>query len=320
MDKDKDRMANLYGNIIEEQMAPLAVKSNAKGDGKTGGLEPGELPADTASTTEIQKGTGAENAKGIKTPEEGEEKINPVKKDKGTTKTATKKTVTESDGPKASFMDLYNQVIKEEGEDIESASYDDDVGDFPEPEGEVSPEGEGEGEMGEGEIYTQLADLFGRLASIKGGDLGGEDEMGAPEDEMGAPEDGMGENVPEESVSTLMDKRLRLAENVMRNPSRYHRFQVEHARRIIRDTLEEAVSEPEPAELHSDISLLQLPRKLAGKGVTKGSSKAVAKGTDKDRTGELETGPEGFKHDKSKFAVAGKGPIHSAKNASFLES
>ena len=85
--------------------------------------------------------------------------------------------------------------------------------------------------------------------------------------------------------------------------------------------IEEMKSEPEPKELVANSSERQLPTKLAGKGVTKGASKKAAiKGNDKKRTGELEDGPEGMKHDKSKFAVKGDGPVHKAKNASFLES
>ena len=106
--KDKDKMANLYGDIIEEQITPLAVKSSAKGNGKTGGLVPSDLPSDTASTKELQSGTGAENANDIDTPEEAEEKLSPVKKDKGTSKTASKKLVTTiKDSTEKSFMDLY---------------------------------------------------------------------------------------------------------------------------------------------------------------------------------------------------------------------
>ena len=281
MVKDRDQIRSLYENIIEEQLTPLAVQQSAKGDGETGGLKPDDLPADAASTTELQKGRGAEAAD-TKAPEEAEEKLSPVNKNKGTDKVAKKKQVTtikDSVEPTKSFMDLFDQVmVKEEGEDIESPAYNDDQGDFPETENEAPVEGE----MDEGAIYSQLADLFSQLASIKGDELGG--EMGA-EGEMEEPVPSA-ESVDEDG-----------------NP------------------IEEMKSEPEPKELNADIKQRQLPTKLAGKGVTKGSSKkAASKGSDKKRTGELEDGPEGMKHDKSKFAVDGDGPIHKAKNASFLES
>jgi len=282
MDKDRDMIRGLYDKVIEEQITPLAVQKNATGDGETGGLTPDELPADTASTTEVQKGTGAENAKGVDSPEEAEEKLSPVKADKGTKKTAKKKEVTaikDSVEPKKSFMDLFDQVmIKEEGE-IEDPAYDDEAGDFPEPEEEE----EVPTEMDEGEIYSKLADLFGQLAEVKG--YGAED-MGAEapvEDEMGG--------IAPESV------------DADGNP------------------IEEMKSEPEPKELVADAEERMVPTKLAGKGVVKGATKKAAiKGNDKKRTGELEDGPEGLKHDKSKFAVKGEGPAHKAKNASFLES
>lgn len=293
--KDKDIMANLYDRIIVEQMTPLAVKSSAKGDGETGGLEPGDLPADASSTTEVQKGTGAGCAKNVKAPEEAEEKLNPVNKNKGTDKTATKKQVTaikDSVEPRKSFMDLYTSVIKEEGEtDIESPAYSDEDGDFPETEGEIEPDADaGMGGEGEGEIYAQLSDLFAKLAEIKGAALGGvetgEEDLGAG-DELGT------------------DDMPPAAEGVRRSGR----------------TIEEMKSEPEPREFNADIKARQLPTKLAGKGVVKCSDKkAAVKGNDKSRTGELEDGPEGMKHDKSKYSVKGDGPIHKAKNASFLES
>jgi hypothetical protein len=266
----QDEIARLYERVIEEQMTPLAVKKTAKGDGETGALEPGELPADAASTTEVQSGTGAENAKDVEAAEEAPEDISPVKKDKGTMKTATKKTVTEAEAPRKSFTDLFDQVmISEEGEDIESPEYDDDLGDFPEDEEDV----ETEGPVDEGEIFSQLADLFSQLASIRGA---GE------------------ESYDEEPEGELDD---------MEEPP-----------------IGEAKSEPEPKVLQANSSERQLPTKLAGKGVKKGSSKAKTGEGGRKRTGELEDAPEGFRHDKSKYAVNGEGPIHKAKNASFLES
>lgn len=297
MDRDRDSIRGLYDSLIQENITPLGVKKSATGDGETGGLEPGDLPADTASTTEVQKATGSENAKDVKSPEEAEKKLNPVKKDKGTNVKATKKKVTsikDSTEPRKSFMDLFDQVmVKEEEGDIEDPSWDAEAGDFPEPEGEMGDE-EGLGEeMSEGEIYSQLADLFGQLASIKGADLGGmEDDLGV-EDEM-AMGDEMGEGVPAPA-----------AESVKRKGKPIREFR----------------SEPEPKEFSGDVKKRQLPTKLADKGVTKGpSKKAAVKGNDKKRTGELESGPEGFKHDKSKYAVKGDGPVHTAKNSSFLES
>jgi hypothetical protein len=276
MIKDKDIIAGLYDQIITENITPLAVKG---GDG----TKPGDLPSDAASTTETQKGTGSENAKNITAPEEAEEKLNPVKKDKGTTKTASKKQVTaikDSVEPKKSFMDLFDQVmVKEEGDGIEGSAYDDEQGDFPEPEGEVPVEDEGE-ELGEGEIYSQLSDLFSQLAGIKGAGMGEEEEGLPPEEGM----EGMPESVDEYG-----------------NP------------------IEEMKSEPEPKEFSGNSSERQLPTKLAGKGVRASSRKAAAKGSDKKRTGELEDGPEGFKHDKSKFKVKGTGSAHKGANASFLE-
>lgn len=331
--KDKEQIGSLYYQMIQEKLTPLAVEPNAKSDGESGGLKPGELPADTKSTGEIQKGTGAENVKNVETPEEADEKINPVKKDKGTNKTATKKTVTEADVPKKSFETLYNSVMLKE-DDIESDSYDDETGDFPEPADNIPADGE-EGmegaEMGEGEIYSQLSDLFGQLASLKGAELEPEvdPEMGNEEPDMGMEGEtdatanaggGMGEST-EEELNTLIEMRKRLAKKVMKSPDKYDKDQVEKAKKICRETVEEAVSKPEPEELISDISSLQAPRSLAGKGVDKPSNKTAAiKGNDKKRTGELEKGPEGFSHDKSKFAVKGDGPIHKANNASFLEN
>jgi len=282
---DKDKIANLYVKLVEEKMTPLAVQSNATGAGETGGLKPGDLPADAASTTEVQKGTGAENAKDITSPEEADAKLSPVSKNKGTNKTATKKTVTESDAPKKSFMDLFNFAMINE-DDIESDGYDDDAGDFPEPEETVPVEGEMEEELDEGEIYSQLSELFGKLASIKGAELTGDEGMEpSPDEELGMDAN---DDIPistEESV----------------NP------------------IKEMKSQPEPEEFNSNISQLQAPRPLAGKGVKVSSKKAAIKGSDKKRTGELETGPEGLKHDKSKFAVKGDGSAHKANNASFVE-
>ncbi len=279
--KDKQNMENLYEQLIEEQMTPLAVKG---GDG----TKPGELPSDTASTTETQNGTGAENAPDVKTPEEAEEKLSPVSKDKGTTKTASKKEVTaikDSVETKKSFMDLFDSVMikEEEGDAIDGNGYDDSDGDFPpKPEDEVPVE---DG-MEEGEIYSQLSDLFGKLAEVKG--FGAEEEMGMDEE---MPPD-MSEEVP--------------------GGESYHQDGT---------PVEEMKSEPEPKELVANSSERQLPTKLAGKGVTKGATKKAAlKGNDKKRTGELEEGPEGFKHDKSKFTVQGQGPAHKGKNASYLES
>jgi hypothetical protein len=81
-------------------------------------------------------------------------------------------------------------------------------------------------------------------------------------------------------------------------------------------------SEPEPKEFNPDIKQLQLPRKLAGKGVDKKDpKKAASKGNDKDRTGKLEDAPAGFTPaDKGMMKVQGDGPIHKGGNASFVET
>jgi hypothetical protein len=281
MIKDKDIIAGLYDQIITENITPLAVKG---GDG----TKPGDLPSDAASTTETQKGTGSENAKNITAPEEAEEKLNPVKKDKGTTKTASKKQVTaikDSVQPRKSFMELFDQVmVKEEGDGIEDSGYDDEQGDFPEPEGEVPVEGEVE-ELGEGEIYSQLSDLFSQLAGIKGAGMGEEEDLES--------EDGMEEMEGMEGMPESFDR--------YGNP------------------IQEMRNEPEPREFSGNHSERQLPNKLAGNGVRPSSGKAATKGSDKKRTGELEDAPAGFRHDKSKFRVKGTGSAHKAANASFLE-
>jgi len=287
MDRDRDMMRSLYDTMINEAATPLAVKGSGAAV-KTGDLE--------GPTTEVQKKTGAENAKDVKAPEEAGEKLSPVNKDKGTTVTAKKKEVTaikDSVEPRKSFMDLFDQVmVREEDGDLESIPAEED--DFPEPEGEVEPEMGDEGEMDEGEIYSQLADLFGKLASMKGAGMGGmEDEMGGDEmgDEMGGDEMG---DMPAPSV-----------ESVRRRGT----------------PIREMKSEPEPKPFSGNSTERQLPTKLAAKGVVKGPTKTAAvKGNDKKRTGELEDAGDGLKHDKSKYAVQGDGPIHKAKNASFLES
>lgn len=293
--RDRDNIRSLYEQLINENITPLAVKKSANGEGETGGLTPDELPSDAASTTEMQKGTGAENAKDVPAREEAGEDLSPVKKDKGTMKTAKQKKVTsikDSVEPRKSFMDLFDQVmVKEEEGDIESPAYNDEEGDFPETEEEIPAEEEGMDD--EGEIYSQLSDLFGRLAEIKGAGMAGEGDMEGLEDEMGGMEDEMGNMPPTARQESVRARGKAISE--MR-------------------------SEPEPRELSANSSERQLPTKLAGKGVTKGSSKKAAmKGNDKKRTGELEDAPEGFKHDKSKYAVKGEGPIHKAKNASFTE-
>ena len=292
MAKDRDNIRDLYDEIVEEAITPLAVQKSATGEGETGGLQPDELPADAASTTEVQKGTGPEAAKDVEHAEEAEEKLSPVKADKGTKKTATSKKVTaikDSVEPRKSFMDLFDQVMvnEEGGADIESPSkdeWDEAGGDFPEGGPEV--EDEVGAQMSEGEIYAQLSDLFGQLAEVKGSEVGGEMDAEADMDA----EAGMEDEMPAPAAESVK-------------------------------TIDEMKSEPEPKEDHSNSSERQLPTKLAGKGVTKGATKkAHIKGNDKKRTGELEDAPEGMKHDKSKYAVKGEGPAHKAKNASFLES
>jgi len=285
--KEKDVIGALYDSIIEEQLTPLAVNG---GDG----TKPGDLPSDTSSPTETQKGTGAENAKGIKAPEEGEEKLSPVKKDKGTKKTASKRQVTtinDSTQPRKTFMELFDQVmIKEDDEGIESPDFNDDDGDFPETEEDIPSDRDSDREeMSEGDIYSQLSTLFGQLANIKGD--GFNDDL----------DDGMDNDL--DDLDDDLDDEVPPTESVRR---RGH-------------TISEMKSEPEPKELGGSISNLQAPRKLGGKGVKVSTGKAASRGSDKRHTGELEAGPEGMRHDKSKFTVKGTGSAHKGNNASFVE-
>ena len=299
--------------MFEEQNSILEAYKNVHLTKKKGGLKKTLLKENETvgkhktgdelegKTKERIKNAGPENADGFEEAEEGPESLNPVKK-------SNKK---ESAMENLTFQDLYRQIIKEE--DIESMSYDDEVGDFPEEGGEGLDDEFGDEELGGEEVTVTLSSdqaeaLRAVVAQLDGGvedEFGAEDDFGGDEfeDDMGMEDDMAG--IPE-------SRRLKVrARKLMEQAKRMAR-----AARIV-----EMKSEPEPKPHSSNIKSLQHPRKLAGVGVKKAGGSASKKGSDKKRTGEIEDAPEGFKPaDKSQMKVKGSGPAHGSPNASVLES
>ena len=281
----KDNLDKLYNDMLEEKVRPLNVPKSASGNGQTGGLTPGDLPADTGSTTAQQSGTGASKVS-LKTPEEADSKLSPYKPKKSKKK-SKKGNVMEKH---KSFMELFDQVMVNEAEDIESPEYNDEMGDFPQRSGEgpLPDEGDEEmgGEMSEGEIYQQLSDLFSQLAELKGGAPAEDEEFGEEEGmgPEGAPPDEYGQGGMPQQESTIAEMR----------------------------------SAPVPSKCTANSRKRMMPTSLSGKGV-RVSSKKKKTGSSRQRTGVPEGGPKTTRMDKSKFKVKGSGPAHTANNASALE-
>ena len=154
--------------------------SMTAGDGKTGDLE--------GPTKGTIKKSGPAEADGFKKADEAPAGLSPVKK----------KNVKESTN--MTFEDLYKKVLEEQ--DIESPDYNDEMGEFPsDSDQEIGADmgDEADVDMDEGSIYSQLADLFSKLAEMKGAGAGAEMDM---EDEMGQ-EPGLGEAVSEPEPKEL---------------------------------------------------------------------------------------------------------------------
>jgi hypothetical protein len=268
--------------MYAEEKKPMTVSGSGAAV-KTGEIENGK---------KVQKGQGIESPEAKKAAAKSEEApadLSPAKDFSAKAGKPAKKVTGESTQMKKSFMDLYDEamvVTEAEAPAVEDPqAWDDSQGDFA-----GTPGGEPGGEPGaeeagvggsEGELYAQLADIFSQLAEIKGAGVAG------AEGEEGAPEAGAEELPPPTGESVVAEMK----------------------------------SEPEPKEFPGEISKLQLPRSLAGKGVEKKEpKKAASKGNDKDKTGKLEDAPAGFHHDKGMMKVKGDGPIHKGGNASFVET
>lgn len=161
--KDTDALEALY----EEARTGMTV-----GDKKIGDLD--------GPTQETNKGTGAENTD-AKPAKDAEADLQGDTVEKSTDKSG-KKVEEGTERPMSKFDTLFNQAIMEEEiGSIEGEGYDDDMGDFP-ANGEDQAEAEmaeltddGIGEESEGDLFAQLADIFGKLATKFGG---GEEEIG----------------------------------------------------------------------------------------------------------------------------------------------
>lgn len=166
--KDTDALEALY----EEARTGMTV-----GDKKVGDLD--------GPTQETNKGTGAENTD-ASPAKDAEASLQGDTVAKSTDKSGAK--VEEGTKPPMSKFDtLFNQAIMEEEiGSIEGEGYDDDMGDFP-ADGEDMADAEmGDivdevGEETEGDLFAQLADIFGKLASKFG--VEGEDEFGGEGEE-----------------------------------------------------------------------------------------------------------------------------------------
>lgn len=280
MSKEIKDLTSMYDAMINESIAPMTVK------GSDSAVKTGDLPSD--AKTKDQKGQGMESkaVKDVGAPEEADEDLSPagkVTKDKKAKKEVT--TIKDST-MKKSFMDMYSEIM-EEAPDIEDPSFDDETGDFPASDVE---DGYGEDEIGdegmEEDNFAKLADLFSQAAELFKSMSGVEDEI----------EDDMGEELGDEMGDEITDMQMGGEQDPITG---------------------EATSAPEPALCSADFKKKQMPNKLGGDGV-KVSSTTKAAAEKKKRNGELEDAPAGFKHDKSKMKVQGKGSAHKPK-ASFLE-
>jgi len=262
----KDELAELYSKA-SKSLLNENTESNIVVD-QTGELE--------GETGKVQPNTGPESSNADLSADNPDE-FSTTKKTKKS-KSITKENVNMKN---KSFMDLFNEVVNENG--IESDEYDDESGDFPAGEGEIQPDDEFDDEMGEAtplSIIQDIAAKFDELIVAMGGESDlddlDSDLEGDLDDEIG------GEFGEDEPVSEMK-------------------------------------SEPTPKNHNSNISSLQAPRKLGGSGV-KTSKRSAKKTSAKKRTGELEAAPVGFKPgDKGAMKVGGTGPAASGKNASAFE-
>jgi hypothetical protein len=169
--RDTDALQALY----EEARTGMTV-----GDKKIGDLD--------GPTKETNKGTGSANTD-AKPAKDAEAKLQGDTVAKSTDKSG-KKVDEGTERPMSKFDALFNQAIMEEDiGSIEGDGYDDDMGDFPAQgedmaDAELGDElGDEMGEESESDLFAQLADIFGKLATKFGGegDMGMEGEVDALE-------------------------------------------------------------------------------------------------------------------------------------------
>lgn len=184
----KDKLTELYEGVVNEATSGMAV---------AGATNPGDLDGPTKEL----KGDGPDKA-GVDSPEESSQ-FSSVKKNVASNQGKSGKKVSKVQKEskmqdKKSFMELYNEVVVEA--DIESDSYDDDMGDFPAPSDELGDEEaiEGEGEESKADLFSQLSEIYAKLAEMEGGMGDMEMDAGAEDMDMGMDAEGaMGEAVSE---------------------------------------------------------------------------------------------------------------------------
>ena len=273
-------LTEAYEQIVEAEKKSMTVSGSGPAV-KTGDIEKGK---------EKQKAQGTESPEVKKAAAKSEEAPADLSPAKDFSAAASKpgKKVTmkgESTQMKKSFMDLYDEamvVTEAEAPAVEDPQA------WDEGEGDFAAGAEGAGEPGaeagagsEGEIYAQLAELFGQLAEMKGAGAGAEAEAGVE----GAPEAGMDVPAAESVVAEMKSE----PEPKEFNPDIKHLM---HGRKLAGA----GVDKKEP-------------------------KKAASKGNDKAKTGNLEDAPAGFTPaDKGMMKVKGDGPIHKGGNASFVET
>ena len=170
--KDTDGLLSAYTNVLEEGREPKTSKViQEKNEMKIGTIKQGDLegPAEGVSP----KKSGPADADGFEQAVEAPKEFSPAAK-----KNSSKKKKLNKESNIMSFDDLYKSVIVNE-EDLESAEYDDEMGDFPPAEGEMADEGE---ERSAGDILGEVIGLLQELQDTLGGgsDLDMEDDLEAP--------------------------------------------------------------------------------------------------------------------------------------------
>ena len=178
----KNELEDKYMAMLTEE------KSSLKAPGTT---DPEGFEKGTTKAKEFYKNSGPKEVEGTEDAVEAPEELSPVKK--GLTKESTT-----MDNP--SFMELFDQVMKEEVDGIEDPAYDDNAQDFP-------PAADEDGDMGGEEVTVtltgdQVSVLKDIIAQLEGE---GEGEMDMEMDaEMDMPvDDGLGEAVSEPEPKEL---------------------------------------------------------------------------------------------------------------------
>jgi len=209
----KDELAEAYSSIYVEKNKTVLEEADTNKKMTVGKQKSGD---ELEGPTKQLDGTGPDSAdfdKAVEAPKS----ISPAGKTSKTSKKSTTKVNEEStDMSRKTFEELYNTVMVSE-EDLESAEYNDEMGDFP-PSGDEGMEGEMGEERDAPSILGEIKDLLSELISVMGG--GEEMDVDVDMDMDPAEEGGFGEatSEPEPRPLTTTVSQLQLPSRKLGGP------------------------------------------------------------------------------------------------------